>query len=139
MVYEDLFENVIICKECGKKMEKHILNKNGFQIRAMQCPKCSKKIYHPGDVEEFKRFSVLRNKPFSVKLRMVGNSYTVSIPREIIDFFNEAEEHMQSQMKEMHKMVTLALEDANSLSLMFNEDEKSKENFINKHSLRKEI
>ena len=137
MVHEDLFDNVILCKDCGKKMKKAILNKNGFHIRMLQCPRCSKRIYHPGDVEEYKKFSALKNKPFSVKLRMVGNSYTVSIPREIVEFFNEAEEHMQRQMKEIHKMVTLALEDANRLSLMFN-PEKTEENFIKKTPIKKE-
>ena len=138
----DIFDNVVLCKECGKRMERISVNKSGFQLRALYCQKCNKKIFHPGDIEEYKRFTNLKQRQFHVKLRMVGNSYAVSIPRDIIDFINETEEFH----KKMQRMVTLAFEHTNKLALMFGSsgsDEKDQmadknglgDNFINSKHL----
>ena len=116
----DIFDNVILCKECNKKMEKIKVVKNGFEMRALECHSCNEKILHPSDVEEYKRFSDLRSKSFHVKLRMVGNSYAVSIPHEIIGFLRETEEIE----KRMDRMVTLAFEEMGKLSLMFDDKER---------------
>jgi hypothetical protein len=130
----DLFENTVLCKNCGKKMKPAELEKEGFRMRALKCPSCSNIIIHPIDLEEFNKFKQLRGRQFQVKLRLVGNSYTVSIPREIVNFMQEEEqedkevknihqtmqEHMKKQMEEMQKFVTLALRESNMISLMFN-------------------
>jgi hypothetical protein len=141
----DLFDEIIACKDCGKKMSRTETFKNGCRIRALECGKCGKKIYHPSDVEEYKKFVSLRQRPFNVKLRIVGNSYTVSIPREIINFqeqmhqemrraktnsFRRTENHsdfLVKEMENMNKIVRLFLEEPGKLSLMFNEDEKEEE------------
>ena len=120
----DLFENTVLCKDCGKKMRRAFVEKDGFRIRALQCPSCSNKILHPSDVEEYNKFNSLKNRQFHVKLRLVGNSYTVSIPREIVNFMQEAEQEMNSMRRKMHeemqRMVTLAMEDSNRIALSFN-------------------
>ena len=134
----DLFENTVLCKNCGKKMKPVVLDKEGFRIRALRCPSCSNQILHPTDVEEYRKFKELRGRHFQVKLRLVGNSYTVSIPREIVNFMKEENEeakqedihskmreHMAKQMQEMQQFVTLAMEEANKLSLMFTDNESS--------------
>jgi len=126
----DLFDEIIVCSNCGKKMSKVAVEKNGFRMRAFQCERCSKRIYHPSDVEEYKRFQGLRQRPFAVKLRMVGNSYTVSIPREIIDLEKNMHKEMERQMENMNKIVRLMLEEPGRLSLFFNteeQEEKEKE------------
>ena len=46
---------------------------------------------------------------------MVGNSYTISIPREIIDFENE----MRQEMMDMEKIISLFLEEPEKLSIYF--------------------
>ena len=123
---QDIFDNPILCKNCNVKMQKVRIVKNSFVFRVVQCPKCSNKIIHPHDEEEYKHFINLRNKRFGVKLRMVGNSYTVSIPREIINFINE-------QNKIIDEMVSLSFDRMGKLSLMFDnafEKEKIKENQI---------
>jgi len=91
--------------------------RNGFSMRTMRCEKCNERVVHPLDLQEYKQFTTLRNKTFRVKLRLVGNSYAVSIPKEIVDFMHEQE-------KIMDDMVRLCFEDARRLSLMFREDEK---------------
>ena len=54
----------------------------------------------------------LKNKEFNVKMRLVGNSYAVSIPKEIVSF-------MRAQEKVMDDMVKLCFEEMGRLSLNF--------------------
>jgi|SRR3989338_1331222 len=112
---QDIFDNKILCSKCNKVMHRIDLIKNGFQLRAVQCPECEEKIIHPSDSAEYEQFSNLKNKVFKVKLRLVGNSYAVSIPREIVDFMHEQE-------KIMNDMVRLCFNDAKKLSLFFGEE-----------------
>ncbi len=81
----DIFESTILCENCNQKTSKGFIMKDGFQIRKWECNSCGKVWYHPLDTEEYKNFQKLKNKTFEVKLRMVGNSYAISIPREIIE------------------------------------------------------
>ena len=96
-------------------MEKSEISKNGFIFRAVVCSngKCNEKIIHPADEAEYNKFINLKNKDFRVKMRMVGNSYAVSIPMEIVQFMNE-------QKRKMDEMVKLSFEDMGRLSLNFN-------------------
>lgn len=108
----NLFDNTILCKDCNKKMQQVIIIKNGFKIRELRCPSCSNKITHPEDLKEYETFLNLKQKQYQVKLRFVGNSYIVSIPREIVNFLNEQE-------KELNNLVNLCLEDIGRISLRF--------------------
>ena len=94
-------------------MQKASIAKNGFVFRAMICPHCNEKLIHPLDEEKYNKFKDLKNKQFSVKMRLVGNSYAVSIPMEIVSF-------MREQEKIMNDMVRLCFEDFGRLSLNFN-------------------
>jgi hypothetical protein len=113
----DIFDNTILCNKCNTKMQKAQIAKNGFLFRAMICPKCNEKIIHPADEQEYNRFVILKNKEFHVKMRLVGNSYAVSIPKEIVSF-------MKEQEKIMDDMVRLCFEDMGRLSLNFVEETK---------------
>ena len=110
----DIFDNTILCNNCNTKMQKAQMIKNGFVFRLLVCQKCGEKIVHPNDEAEYEKFMSLRGKEFRVKMRMVGNSYSVSIPREIVDFMNEQE-------KIMDNMVKLCFEQMGKLSLNFEE------------------
>ncbi len=110
----DIFDNPILCKICKKEMKKSEIEKNGFKLRIVVCPKCSVKIVHPVDEQEYNKFINLKNKDFRVKMRLVGNSYAVSIPKEIVSFMNE-------QRKVMDEMVKLCFEDMGRVSLDFGE------------------
>lgn len=110
----DIFDNTILCKKDNSKMQKAKIVKNGFMFRAVVCPKCNEKIIHPSDEQEYNRFINLKNKEFRVKMRLVGNSYAVSIPKEIVSFMNE-------QRQIMDDMVRLCFEDMGRLSLSFDE------------------
>ena len=110
----DIFDNTILCKKCNTKMQKAKIVKNGFLFRAMICGKCHEKLIHPVDEQEYNRFISLKNKEFRVKMRLVGNSYAVSIPKEIVSF-------MREQEKMIDNMVRLCFEEKGRLSLNFNE------------------
>lgn len=111
----DIFENTILCKNCKKEMKPVKLEKNGFLLRAVSCDKCGSKVLHPTDESEYNKFVKLRNKTFRVKMRIVGNSYAVSIPREIVNFIKEQE-------KIMNDMVKLCFNDSKRLSLFFGDE-----------------
>ena len=96
-------------------MQKARISKNGFIFRAVVCQKCGEKILHPVDEQDYNRFINLKNKEFRVKMRLVGNSYAVSIPKEIVSF-------IRNQEKIMDDMVRLCFEEMGRLSLNFNEE-----------------
>ena len=108
----DIFDNKILCKKCDTEMKRTKLIKNGIELRFIVCPRCKEKIIHPTDEIEYNRYINLKNKEFNVKMRIVGNSYTVSIPKEIVSFMNEQE-------KMLDDMVKLCFEDMGRLSLEF--------------------
>lgn len=108
----DIFDSTILCKNCDKEMKKVQYMKNGFTFRAVKCDKCGDKIIHPHDEVEYQHYMQLRGKRYNVKLRMVGNSYAVSIPREIVNFINE-------QDKMMDELVSLSFERMGKISLIF--------------------
>ena len=109
---KDLFDNKIFCSKCNLEMQKIQILKNGFLLRAIKCPLCLEKIIHPADDQDYQCFSNLKNKEYKVKMRLVGNSYAVSIPKEIVSF-------MKQQEKIINDMVNLCFEEANKLSLKF--------------------
>lgn len=108
----DIFDNTILCKNCEIKMKPELVSKNGFNLRTLRCPKCQEIIAHPVDKQEYEEFVRLKKKEFAVKMRMVGNSYAISIPREIVNF-------MKEQEKMINDMVRLSFQDINKVSLMF--------------------
>lgn len=115
----DIFDAQILCKSCRQEMQPTALHKEGFELRAVQCPECKDRIVHPADLNELEQFKSLRGKTFTVKLRMVGNSHAISIPKEIVDFMNEQHRHARTQMVDM---VRLCFEDFNKLSVRFHNE-----------------
>lgn len=116
----DIFDNTIICKNCNIEMEKGYVSKNGFKLRALKCPKCGKSHIHPKDEEEYNKFINLKNKEYRVKMRLVGNSYAISIPKEIVSFMEEHE-------KATDDIVRLCFSDLGKLTLMFNKGSKTED------------
>ena len=109
---KDIFNATILCENCNKKALKGRIIKDGFPLRIWKCPNCNKVWYHPADMQDYQNFKKIKEKTFKVKLRLVGNSYTVSIPREIIEF----QEEMQ---REMDDMIRIAMDGPEKLNLFF--------------------
>src|SRR3989344_9334490 len=112
----DIFDTKIICKNCNVEMKPVIAEKDGLELRAVMCPNCRDQVIHPADLNGFENFQDLRGKTFSVKLRMVGKSHAISIPKEIVDFINQQHKIMRTEMDDM---VKLSFEDFHKLSLIF--------------------
>ena len=123
----DIFDAKILCKKCNVEMKPRIVEKEGLQLRAIECPKCKDKIIHPADLNCMNKYNDIKGKTFNVKLRMVGNSHAVSIPKEIVDLINEQHKLMNEQSKRMHRemneMVKMAFEDFGKLRLTFWDEE----------------
>ncbi len=113
---KDIFDAKISCKNCDREMTPIVVEKAGMNLRAVSCNSCGEKIFHPSDISKFNEFKDLKGKTFNVKLRMVGNSHAVSIPKEIVDFM--VHEHREMK-KDMDEFVNLCFEDFDRLSLRF--------------------
>jgi ssDNA-binding Zn-finger/Zn-ribbon topoisomerase 1 len=120
----DIFDTTVLCPKCKNEMEKSKVLRNGFELRALKCGKCNETILHPADLSSMEHFKDLKGKTFNVKLRMVGNSHAISIPKEIVDFMNETHKEMK---REMDNMVKLCFDSFDKLSVRFGEDLRTKE------------
>ena len=106
----DVFDAAImLCKKCGRKMQKGIELKQGFKLRYWYCKHCGIKVYHPGDLAEYKQFKQLSKRVYKVKLRIVGNSYAVTLPKEIVRFLQEQERVVELAKIYFEKAKKLAL------------------------------
>ena len=127
----DIFDTKIMCKKCDVQMKSKVLEKDGLQLRAVECSRCKDKIVHPADLNCMNRFNDIKGKTFNVKLRMVGNSHAISIPKEIVDLMNEQHKLMNERNSRMSRdvdeMVRLAFEDFGKLSLSFFDEEEDEE------------
>ena len=89
-------------------------------------------IYPPGKEKILKPFGIefyeFKKKEFDVKLRIVGNSYAVSIPMEIVNF-------MKEQEKMMDDMVRLSFEEFGKISLNFANNLHNNSGIINDHKI----
>ena len=103
------------------------MSKEGFNLRIKKCGHCGNFLIHPEDKAEYENFVRLKKKEYEVKMRMVGNSYAVSIPREIVDF-------MQEQEKIMNNMVKLCFHEMGKISLEFDSSEENKKSRVIKAS-----
>lgn len=105
----------ILCEKCNVKTNPKLEIRKGFQIRFHECPKCSERYYNPLDLKQYHEFQKLKQREFEVKLRMVGNSFSVTIPKEIIEF----EEKFAQMEKELGNIMRLTLEEPGKLGLYF--------------------
>lgn len=120
----DIFDTTILCKKCNVKMKPLIVERSGLELRAVECSKCKDKIIHPADLNGMENFKDIKDKEFNVKLRMVGNSHAISIPKEIIDFMTTRQKEMH---REMDDMVKLCFDDFDTLKLSFDNGFSEKE------------
>lgn len=124
----DIFDTKILCKNCNKEMKQTIVERDGAELRAVRCSDCGDVIIHPADLNSFEHFKDLKGKTFNVKLRVVGNSHAISIPKEIINFMNEMNRVHSDARREMDDMVRLCFEDFRRLSVVFGDFDNDIEN-----------
>ena len=117
----DVFDAKIMCKNCDEEMRQGFVNRKGAQLRAVKCDLCGDTIIHPADLNCLEQYKDLKGKIFNVKLRVVGNSHAISIPKEIVNFMNDMHKNTSGEMDDM---VRLCFDDFRKLSLRFGEDER---------------
>lgn len=129
----DIFDTNISCRKCNIQMARIEIEKDGIKVRAVECPKCKERIIHPEDKSKLEHFKDLKGRTFSVKLRMVGNSHAISIPKEIVEFMHSQENEMNRMKRHFDSMVKLCFEDFGRLSVdFFNNDENDDEDMNNR-------
>jgi len=106
---KDIYDATILCDSCNGRTQKSPVVKDGFALRSWYCSRCEKHWYHPLDLQNYKEFIELRKRDFQVKLREVGNSWIVSIPKEIIRF-----EEISAT-----KIVNMSLDEPGRITLRF--------------------
>ncbi|RME54567.1 hypothetical protein D6777_03355 [Candidatus Woesearchaeota archaeon] len=106
---EDVYDATLVCNKCNVETTKSYVIKDGFKIRIWACPRCKKKWYHPKDMEDYNEFRKLKKRDFEVKLRPVGNSWAISIPKEIIQFENVHET----------KVIRMCMDEPGKLNIYF--------------------
>jgi len=106
---KDIYDATMVCDVCHNETQKSSVERDGFSLRTWHCLRCDKQWYHPVDLENYKEYAELKKKKFQVKLRTVGNSWIVSIPKEIIRF----------EEIERTKMVNLSLDEPGRIVLRF--------------------
>jgi hypothetical protein len=77
MIYEDELD----C-ECGGVMKPKLFNVEGFAVRGWQCEKCGR-IDYSDDMNLVLTVKKFRKEGASLKLRSVGDTVVVTIPKEI--------------------------------------------------------
>ena len=118
----DILENTdVLCKKCKVPMERGMAEKDSFKLRAFQCPNCKARFFHPNDLEKYENFQKIKEKQFNMKLRMVGNSYTISIPKEIVRFTHVKED----------SVVAVSMEDPNNVRIILRKQIIHKEEYSN--------
>ncbi|MEK6856070.1 MAG: hypothetical protein AABX66_02850 [Nanoarchaeota archaeon] len=132
----DIFDTRVVCKHCNREMQKTLVERDGLELRAVRCPNCKDVIVHPADLNGIEHFKDLKDKEFNVKLRMVGNSHTISIPKEIIDFLNERHREMK---REMDDMVRLCFDDFDTLRVSFSDEENRKDETDNNENVNRKV
>lgn len=108
---KDAYENDILCKTCNRKTVKGSMIRDDFKIRTWECIKCDKIWHHPLDMNEYLKFNKLKQKHFKIKLRRVGNSFSATIPYEIIEF---------KGVKDKGNIIDVQLEKVNKVALNLN-------------------
>lgn len=91
------FENLKIKCECGGSMKKIKTTWKGIEVRGWKCSKCSEEVINPADAQKALEIEKARKKNLLVvKLRSVGKSQVITIPKPII----EAEKLIEGQKLE---------------------------------------
>ena len=106
----DLFDHPVLCTQCNQLMHRENTLQEGFPLRLWECSPCSTRVFHPGDLQDYQAYQRLHQQQFQVKLRRVGNSFCVSIPKELIDYHQE---------RKFQQVVRLHLEHPGKINVIF--------------------
>ncbi|PIN82002.1 hypothetical protein COV11_00200 [Candidatus Woesearchaeota archaeon CG10_big_fil_rev_8_21_14_0_10_30_7] len=101
----DIWEEHLHCSTCNKKAEQIILSKDNFKLRSWKCKQCRKTWNHPLDQVKLSEWQNIKDQEFIVKIREVGNSAVISLPKEILNFKNALNKDVVWKFKNSDELV----------------------------------
>ncbi len=78
-----IYEDELKC-DCGGSMKPKTFNVEGFAVRGWECEKCNR-IDYSDDINFALTVKKFKNKGVSLRLRQVGDTVVITIPKEIRD------------------------------------------------------
>lgn len=81
MKSKSIYEDELDC-ECGGTMRPKLFNVEGFDVRGWQCQKCGR-IDYSDDINVVLAVKKFKKEGASLKLRKVGDTMVITIPKEI--------------------------------------------------------
>ncbi|MEE9236940.1 MAG: hypothetical protein V3U52_04055 [Thermoplasmata archaeon] len=77
----------IVC-HCGGETEQVRTHWRGIPVRAWRCRKCGEEMIHPSDAQRALVIArAIDRGEFRVKVRQVGKSLTLTIPRKLVEAY----------------------------------------------------
>lgn len=74
---------------CGGDTDRTVITWKNFPVRAWKCKKCDEEILHPLDAQKALELAkAIKNGELTVKVRRVGRSLTMTIPKKLAELFN---------------------------------------------------
>ena len=85
----DKLDQMKIGCPCGGATKNIQTKWKGIPVRAWKCSKCGEEILHPLDAEKALTLAkAMKNKEFSVKIRKVGRSLTMTLPEKLAKYID---------------------------------------------------
>ncbi len=80
------FENLKLRCECNGDMKRITTIWKDIEVRGWRCSKCNEELIHPVDAQKALEIDrARRNNELTVKLRKVGKSNVVTVPKPIME------------------------------------------------------
>ncbi|MBI5036791.1 AbrB/MazE/SpoVT family DNA-binding domain-containing protein [Candidatus Micrarchaeota archaeon] len=92
-----LEDDKIKCVSCGGWAKPAKIRIDGLQIRGWQC-ECGEQILNSDDAEWLLLMNKTKKKAFTAKVSKVGNSYSVRLPKEIVDVLGLKEQLLRIEV-----------------------------------------
>lgn len=85
MKAKSVYEDEAKC-DCGNWMMPKIFLVDNIEVRGWQCAKC-KNIDYSDDIEKVLAIKKLKKNPMAIKVRELGDSEIIAIPKQVQDAF----------------------------------------------------
>lgn len=73
--------------ECGGMARRSTVKYKNYEVRGWICKKCKKEYIHPEDSLKISKLEELRKSKVRVKIRTVGQSLVITLPKEIAKLY----------------------------------------------------
>lgn len=95
--------------ECGNMASRSTIKYNDYEIRGWICKKCMKEYIHPEDSLKISKIEALKKSGIKVKIRTVGQSLVITLPKELAEVYNLEKGEMVELVPESLKKIEIEL------------------------------